>query len=115
MFTSTLTDPLVHCGRHFGRTVYAFCNVKLLLANGLERFAQDEDDDAEGMTAKYVSFLSFSALIDCHQGAAGAIHLPSIAQHMPGIPRETFQCVAGGDLHHRRSGESSKSLFVTPH
>ena len=34
--------------------MYAFCNVKLLLANGLERFARDEGDNTEDMTAKYV-------------------------------------------------------------
>jgi hypothetical protein len=50
----TLTDPLVHYGRHFGRVVYAFCNVKILLTNGLERLAQDhEDADGQSLTAKY--------------------------------------------------------------
>ena len=34
--------------------MYAFCNVKLLLANGLERFAQDEGNNTEEMTARYV-------------------------------------------------------------
>ena len=32
---SATQDPLVHHGRHFGRTVHAFCNVQTLLTNGL--------------------------------------------------------------------------------
>lgn len=31
------TDPLVHHGRHFGRTIQAFCQVQLLLKQGLAR------------------------------------------------------------------------------
>lgn len=29
-----MTDPLVHHGRHFCRTVHALCNVQALLNNG---------------------------------------------------------------------------------
>lgn len=28
-------DPLVHYGRHFGRTVHAMCNFQALLTNGI--------------------------------------------------------------------------------
>jgi hypothetical protein len=45
-FSRVVTDPLVHSGRHFGRVVYAFCNVKTLLINGLERLANDAIDMA---------------------------------------------------------------------
>ncbi|KAJ3530304.1 hypothetical protein NMY22_g8629 [Coprinellus aureogranulatus] len=38
------TDPLVHHGRHFGRTVYAFANMHALLVSGL---AADEDSPPE--------------------------------------------------------------------
>ena len=31
---SCLSDPLIHHGRHFGRTVHALCNVRTLLKNG---------------------------------------------------------------------------------
>jgi hypothetical protein len=31
------TDPLVHHGRHFGRTVHAFCHMITLLSEGLIR------------------------------------------------------------------------------
>ncbi|KAH6909378.1 hypothetical protein BKA70DRAFT_1371904 [Coprinopsis sp. MPI-PUGE-AT-0042] len=32
-----MTDPLVHHGRHFGRTIQAFCRVQTLIKNGLSR------------------------------------------------------------------------------
>jgi hypothetical protein len=48
------TDPLVHYGRHFGRVAYAFCNVKTLLTNGLERLAND-GDDVGNLSARYAS------------------------------------------------------------
>ena len=43
---SCLTDPLVHHGRHFGRTEHALCNVRTLLTNGLVhlRLAQAVDN-----------------------------------------------------------------------
>ncbi|KAH6911254.1 hypothetical protein BKA70DRAFT_1099672 [Coprinopsis sp. MPI-PUGE-AT-0042] len=34
------TDPLVHHGRHFGRTVQAFCRVQTLIKNGLAHSVQ---------------------------------------------------------------------------
>jgi hypothetical protein len=33
--TRSGTDPLVHHGRHFGRTVHALCSVQALVTNGL--------------------------------------------------------------------------------
>ncbi|KAF7966161.1 hypothetical protein HWV62_39768 [Athelia sp. TMB] len=39
-------DPLVHYGRHFGRTVHTLCTVGAILSNGLLRLA-DESDKAE--------------------------------------------------------------------
>jgi hypothetical protein len=35
--SSHVPDPLVHRGRHFGRVTYAFCNVSVLISNGLLR------------------------------------------------------------------------------
>ncbi|RDB22918.1 hypothetical protein Hypma_009847 [Hypsizygus marmoreus] len=42
------SDPLVHRGRHFGRTVFAFCNVKSLISNGLIRMAELTSATAPG-------------------------------------------------------------------
>ncbi|KAH6876507.1 hypothetical protein BKA70DRAFT_1370095 [Coprinopsis sp. MPI-PUGE-AT-0042] len=41
---SALTDPLVHHGRHFGRTVYAFVNIYALIINGL--VVEEDEDEA---------------------------------------------------------------------
>ena len=54
VFARMATDPLVHYGRHFGRVSYAFCNVKTLLTNGLERLAND-GDDVGALSSRYVS------------------------------------------------------------
>jgi len=39
------TDPLVHHGRHFCRTVHALCNIDVLLTNGISRITEQADDD----------------------------------------------------------------------
>ncbi|KAH6893807.1 hypothetical protein BKA70DRAFT_1118757, partial [Coprinopsis sp. MPI-PUGE-AT-0042] len=39
------TDPLVHIGRHFGRTVQAFCRVPALLKQGLAVAIQLDDEE----------------------------------------------------------------------
>lgn len=41
--TRCVTDPLIHHGRHFGRTVHALCSVKGLFTNGLLRAAMLEE------------------------------------------------------------------------
>ncbi|KAH6887773.1 hypothetical protein BKA70DRAFT_1122102, partial [Coprinopsis sp. MPI-PUGE-AT-0042] len=41
------TDPLVHHGRHFGHTVYAFVNIYALIINGLVQEADEEDAPEE--------------------------------------------------------------------
>lgn len=43
--TSLVSDPLMHHGRHFGRAIYSFCNIKTLITNSLSRLADDEDID----------------------------------------------------------------------
>jgi hypothetical protein len=48
----TVTDPLVHHGRHFGRVVHTFCNVNVLMTNGLTRMAESESVDLESLTLK---------------------------------------------------------------
>jgi len=43
-FISTTQDPLVHHGRHFGRAMHAFCNVQMLITNGLAYMADVDED-----------------------------------------------------------------------
>lgn len=49
---SVISDPLVHYGRHFGRTIFAFANVRALITNGLNNLG-DEDLDLEQLSARY--------------------------------------------------------------
>lgn len=56
IFNSCLTDPLVHHGRHFGRTVHALCNVQALLTNGLLRIGELAGEPEEAFTYEYAPF-----------------------------------------------------------
>jgi hypothetical protein len=55
LWPSRTTDPLVHHGRHFGRTVHAMCNVQALITNGLLLLDEDGEVAEEFLTAVYVS------------------------------------------------------------
>ncbi|RDB25923.1 hypothetical protein Hypma_006362 [Hypsizygus marmoreus] len=46
------SDPLIHHGRHFGRTVNALCNVFTLLTNGILRMVEQPDEPEESFTAE---------------------------------------------------------------
>jgi hypothetical protein len=48
------TDPLVHHGRHFGRSVHALCTVSTLLNNGILRMGELADRAEETFTQEYV-------------------------------------------------------------
>lgn len=50
---SCVTDPLVHHGRHFGRTIHALCSINALLTNGLLRMGELVDEPDESFTAEY--------------------------------------------------------------
>lgn len=41
---SCLSDPLIHHGRHFGRTLHALCNIHSLITNGILRTIELDDD-----------------------------------------------------------------------
>jgi hypothetical protein len=56
IFNSSATDPLVHYGRHFGRTVYALCNFQALLTNGILWMGELADTPEENFTAEYFTF-----------------------------------------------------------
>jgi hypothetical protein len=52
---SAVADPLIHHGRHFGRTVHALCSVHALLTNGVLREVELSDRAEEDFTAECVS------------------------------------------------------------
>jgi hypothetical protein len=49
---SCASDPLVHHGRHFGRTLHAMTNVQILLTNGILRMGELADQPDEAFTAE---------------------------------------------------------------
>lgn len=53
MSTSGTTDPLVHHGRHFGRTVHALCNVSSLLNNGILRMGELSERSEDTFSHEY--------------------------------------------------------------
>jgi hypothetical protein len=54
LFASCGTDPLIHYGRHFGRTVHALCSIKALITNGLLRMCQLEESLEDTLTYEYI-------------------------------------------------------------
>jgi hypothetical protein len=52
-----LSDPLIHYGRHFGRTCHALCSVRPLLKNGLLRLERITNGDP-GLSVRFV-FIPF--------------------------------------------------------
>jgi hypothetical protein len=53
---SCMTDPLVHHGRHFGRTVHSLCNVTALVNNGLLYIGEFSGQPEETFTHECVLF-----------------------------------------------------------
>ncbi|RDB18284.1 hypothetical protein Hypma_000648 [Hypsizygus marmoreus] len=47
---NTTSDPLTHRGRHFGRTVHAFCNIRSIITNGLIFLA--DEPEVENLSAQ---------------------------------------------------------------
>lgn len=53
LLSRCFTDPLVHHGRHFGRTVHAMCNFPTLLNNGIMRIIDQATTPDVSLTAEY--------------------------------------------------------------
>lgn len=49
-FSRCIANPLIHFGRHFGRTIHALCNVSALITNGLLRLGELVDEPEETFT-----------------------------------------------------------------
>jgi len=52
------TDPLIHRGRHFGRTVHALCSVSALLVNGILCIGELAEQEEGTFTHEYVRFFT---------------------------------------------------------
>jgi hypothetical protein len=55
-------DPLIHYGRHFGRTVHAMCNVQVLLTQGVDCLASTEVVAEESLTLEYIPVVLVSII-----------------------------------------------------
>lgn len=49
---SCLSDPLIHHGRHFGRTLHALCNIHSLLTNGILRTIELDEVSEDSLTVE---------------------------------------------------------------
>jgi hypothetical protein len=58
LWSSRASDPLVHHGRHFGRTGHAMCNVQALITSGITLLAEEGQVTEESLTSQSVSFPS---------------------------------------------------------
>ena len=63
VYYSTVADPLVHHGRHFGRTIHALCSVDTLLSNGILRSEATVPD--ESLTVEYACTLLVVLYLRC--------------------------------------------------
>jgi hypothetical protein len=53
LLESCVSDPLVHYGRHFGRTVHALCNVHSLILNGILYMGELAERPEDTFTHEY--------------------------------------------------------------
>ena len=96
---SCLTDPLVHHGRHFGRTVHALCNMHTLLTNGVLRLVELADRPEESFTAEFVYSLPIcNCLIptSTNQGAARTSCVSFTATVCPWVRGTAYERVRRG-------------------
>ena len=54
LLTSCVSDPLIHHGRHFGRTHHALCSMRVLLKNGLLRQERLATNGGNVLTIRFV-------------------------------------------------------------
>jgi hypothetical protein len=83
-------DPLIHSGRHFGRTVHALCTVSALINNGILRMGELAERPNETFTHEYVILLSSSKWLSfdsLHEGAPGAPNISDSSWHGTGAWR----------------------------
>ena len=104
-------DPLVHHGRHFGRTVYAMCSVHALITSALARMAEEEDIPEESLTFEFVEwFISFLFKLTslCQtQGPEGA---PGISKALA-VGTSSLWASHGGDWRgHQGDGRLGASI-----
>ena len=84
---SSVADPLVHHGRHFGRTVHALCNIHALLTNGVLRMVELADRTDESFTAELIcspTVLPFNDWMLARERREHKVYL-TLLQSVPGL------------------------------
>lgn len=105
LFLSRAGDPLIHHGRHFGRTVHAMCNVQALITKGIEYLAEEEPVAEESLTCQsvpvfLVSITSGLIYLYQMQGQGGASSIPKTVTDRPLPTRPPYE--PGGGCHVNR-------------
>lgn len=94
------TDPLTHHGRHFGRTIHAFCTISALVNNGVLRLRELAEKPEEQFTNQYVMASTHSLLlttVDREQREQRVFNL--LTQMVPGIEGRLVEG-SDGDVAH---------------
>jgi hypothetical protein len=85
-FDSCITDPLVHHGRHFCRTVHALCNIQALLTNGLLRSVELAETPDESFTTEQAAMLFTKAfLLMCNRERREHSIYQELMKTVPGL------------------------------
>ncbi|KAF8546534.1 hypothetical protein OG21DRAFT_1426749, partial [Imleria badia] len=59
----SVQDPLMHHRRHFGRVIHAFCNVQMLLTNGVIMMGELAERELESYSEPEMEFSIFLDLL----------------------------------------------------
>jgi hypothetical protein len=92
-----LADPLISHGRHFGRTLHAFCNIQTLLTNGLKQMSQSANEPEETFTPKCVIILSFCHLFNSVVSRQQREHdvFQALLKMVPGLEERLAEGIEG--------------------
>ena len=102
------TDPLVHHGRHFGRTVHALCTISALINNGILRMGELAEQPDATFTRECV-FSSSSLIISIYLITQRTTRASSISEASPDGSRT--RGTVSGRLRRERSQHRGTSMF----
>jgi hypothetical protein len=89
---SCATDPLVHYGRHFGRTLHVFCTVGALLSNGILRMGELSEQSEDTLTHEFVfPFSSYNAWLTSARERREHRIFQALLQMIPGLEERLME------------------------
>jgi len=125
LWLSRTGDPLVHHGWHFGRSMYAMCNVQALITNALVHMAELKGEvQEETLTFKFVPIHSCFYFCSCttleykareeHQVFQNLLQMvPCLTEHWQACSRCTRQAWLKMVLHSPQAYQSPTSILTT--